>query len=481
MDDYKENNGLEPVPEEEDVSGGDVPAAEETENTIQPEEIQETENGEEEGILITPQDDTADEPADEAEMCILCGEKPADKSFGENYDLCADCRKSLIKSPMRFSGFLAILMLFCAGVWGLLFAANQANTLMGVLEGDEYAAENRLYTAISSYSASGNIGWKTAKRMIDAYNKSGYLSGINSTVTTYFYDASSLEEGDTLTFAEKAGKSDLNAFWNKDIKKIYTDYNDAMAAYQEYYAFISEYDEQLYYGSIAAEDIPYDEVNAKYDAAMNDAESAVEKAFIRYCQYYLAYMCGKDTKVQHGYLAEVAEIAPDYGWLYLTPLTEMNVLLGNYEEALAGCEALEAANADDLYGEYYRAQAYRRQGNYTEALEKCEDMIADYDNSQFYYAFYEAAITAFLMGDYDKALEYSDTCYGGGTSGVYLNEQTVNFHALVCKKLGDEDGYNAVVEFLKSYEMEISPTVTQYFNGEVTAEEIFNEREVAFE
>lgn len=481
MDDYKENNGLEPVPEEEDVSGGDVPAAEETENTIQPEEIQETENGEEEGILITPQDDTADEPADEAEMCILCGEKPADKSFGENYDLCADCRKSLIKSPMRFSGFLAILMLFCAGVWGLLFAANQANTLMGVLEGDEYAAENRLYTAISSYSASGNIGWKTAKRMIDAYNKSGYLSGINSTVTTYFYDASSLEEGDTLTFAEKAGKSDLNAFWNKDIKKIYTDYNDAMAAYQEYYAFISEYDEQLYYGSIAAEDIPYDEVNAKYDAAMNDAESAVEKAFIRYCQYYLAYMCGKDTKVQHGYLAGVAEIAPDYGWLYLTPLTEMNVLLGNYEEALAGCEALEAANADDLYGEYYRAQAYRRQGNYTEALEKCEDMIADYDNSQFYYAFYEAAITAFLMGDYDKALEYSDTCYGGGTSGVYLNEQTVNFHALVCKKLGDEDGYNAVVEFLKSYEMEISPTVTQYFNGEVTAEEIFNEREVAFE
>lgn len=481
MDDYKENNGLEPVPEEEDVSGGDVPAAEETENTIQPEEIQETENGEEEGILITPQDDTADEPADEAEMCILCGEKPADKSFGENYDLCADCRKSLIKSPMRFSGFLAILMLFCAGVWGLLFAANQANTLMGVLEGDEYAAENRLYTAISSYSASGNIGWKTAKRMIDAYNKSGYLSGINSTVTTYFYDASSLEEGDTLTFAEKAGKSDLNAFWNKDIKKIYTDYNDAMAAYQEYYAFISGYDEQLYYGSIAAEDIPYDEVNAKYDAAMNDAESVVEKAFIRYCQYYLAYMCGKDTKVQHGYLAEVAEIAPDYGWLYLTPLTEMNVLLGNYEEALAGCEALEAANADDLYGEYYRAQAYRRQGNYTEALEKCEDMIADYDNSQFYYAFYEAAITAFLMGDYDKALEYSDTCYGGGTSGVYLNEQTVNFHALVCKKLGDDDGYNAVVEFLKSYEMEISPTVTQYFNGEVTAEEIFNEREVAFE
>lgn len=481
MDDFKENNGLEPIPEEEKVSGGDMPANETAENTIEPEEIQETAASEEEGILITPQDEGSEEGEAEEEMCILCGEKPADKSFGENYDLCADCRKSLIKSPMRFSGFLAVLVLICAGVWGLIFSANQSTTLMGILEGDEYAASNHLYSAISSYSYSGNIGWKTAKRMINAFNDSGYLSGINTAVTTYFYDASSLEEGETLTFADKIGKTNLNAPWNKDIKKIYTDYNDAMAAYQVYYAYLSEYDEQLYYGTITAEDIPYGEVNDKYESAKAEAATVIDRAFINYCQYYLAYMCGKDLSVQYQYLSNVAEVAPEYEWLYLTPLTEMNVLLGNYEEALEGCDALEAANADDVYGEYYRAQAYRRQGDYTTALEKIEAMVDDYENTQFYYAYYEAAITAFLMGDYDKALEYSEVCYGGGTNGIYCNEQTVNFHALVCKKLGDEDGYNAVVEFLNSYELEISPTVTQYFNGEVTAEEIFNEREAAFE
>ncbi len=482
MDDYKENNGLEPIPEEEKVSGGDVPAEETAENTIEPEEIQEVTEAasEDEGILITP-DDSDEENTAQEDLCILCGEKPADKSFGEDYDLCADCRKSLIKSPMRFSGFLAILVLICAGVWGLVFSANQSTTLMGILEGDEYAAQNRLYTAISSYSYSGNIGWKTAKRMINAYNDSGYLSGINSAVTTYFYDASSVEEGEKLTFADKIGKTNLNAPWNKDIKKIYTDYNDAMAAYQVYYAYLAEYDEQLYYGNIKAEDIPYAEVNSKYEAAKKEANTDIDRAFIEYCQYYLAYMCGKDLNTQHSYLAKVAEIAPEYEWLYLTPLTEMNVLLGNYEEALKGCDALEAANADDVYGEYYRAQALRRQGNYEEALAKSEAMIEEYDESGFYYAYYEAAITAFLMGDYDKAFEYSDICYGGGTTGVYCNEQTVNFHALVCKKLGDEDGYKAVVEFLKGYELEISPTVTQYLNGEVTAEEIFNEREAAFE
>ena len=76
-----------------------------------------------------------------------------------------------------------------------------------------------------------------------------------------------------------------------------------------------------------------------------------------------------------------------------------------------------------------------------------------------------------------KALEYSAVCYGG----EYLNEQTANFQALVCKKLGDETGYKEVVEMLSGYELEISPTIEEYFSGKITAEEMFNEREVAFE
>ncbi len=477
MDEFnKENNGLEPVPEETPVSG-DMPEQKVTENTNQPEEIQaETSDELDGGILITPQDDES-EPVDESELCILCGEKPADKSFGENYDLCADCRKKLIKSPLRFSGFLSVLTLFCLSVWGLMFLIGQLNTLTGVMDGDQQFASKHLYQAVGSYSAAGNIGWKTAKRMIQAYNDSGYLSGINSAVSTYFYDASALEEGDKLTFADKAGKANLNAFWNKDVKKISDDYNAAMASYQTYYAYLSTYDEQMYYGEIKAEDIPYDEVIAKYEAAKAETKAKNDLAFINYCEYYLSTMCGKDSQTQYKYLKEVENIAPEYHWLYMTPLTELQIAVGEYDAAIENCETIEATNKDDVYGEYYRAQIFRKQGDYDSALEKTEALIADYTNSGFYYAYYEGAITAFLMGDYDKALEYSEVCY----NGEYLNEQTANFHALVCKKLGDEAGYEAVVDMLAGYDMKISPTVAEYFDGKVTAEEMFNEREVAFE
>lgn len=477
MDEFnKENNGLEPVPEE-NISGGDMPEEEVAENTNQPEDIQaETSIELDGGIPITPEEDDA-QSADESELCILCGEKPADKSFGENYDLCADCRKSLIKSPLRFSGFLAVLALFCVSVWGFMFLLGQSTTLMSVMDGDEQFDSNNLYSAISSYSSAGNIGWKTAKRMITAYNNSGYLSGINTAVNTYFYDVNALEEGDTLTFADKAGKSNLNAFWNKDVKAVNDEYNAAMTSYQTYYAYLSTYDEQLYYGEIKPEEIPYSQVIAKYESAKGETTAKNDLAFINYCEYYLAYMCGKDSQIQYNYLKEVENIAPDYGWLYRTPLTELQISIGEYDAALENCEAIEAANADDVYGEYYRAQIFRMKGDYQAALEKAEALIADYSNSGFYYAYYEGAIDAFLLGDYDKAFEYSEVCYGG----EYLNEQTANFHALVCKKLGDEDGYNAVVEMLESYELKISPTIEKYLNGEITAVEMFNESEVAFE
>ncbi len=477
MDDYKENNGLEPV-ENDEVAVGEEPAQQLAQNAVEPEEIEadsaeKNETDDADGISITPQE----EEEKEQELCILCEERPADKSFGENYDLCEVCRKSLIKSPLRFSGFLAIVALFCVSIWGFVFTASQLNTLSAVIQGDTYIESNNLNRAIGQYSSAGNIGFKTARKLVDAANKSGYLSSINSAVTTYFYDAAALEEGEKLTFAEKAGKANLNAPWNKKVKTISAEYNSAMNAYEKYYAFLAQYDEQLYYGTITAEEVPYDDILKQYEAAKKEATEPADLAFINYCEYYLAVICQKDAQVQYDALKETARLAPEYDWLYLTPLAELNVRLGNYDEALENCEALEKKNADDLYGEYYRAQINRMQGKYEEALKISEAMIAEYDESGFYYAYYEAAIDCMLLGDYEKAKEYNGVCY----SGEYLNEQTANLQALLCKLTKDEAGYEAVVEMLKGYEIEISPTVEQYLSGKITAEEMFNEREVAFE
>ncbi len=494
MSDYKENNGIEPLPPTEYVDGEGTQALDEVAETALPEtqlleddtaaDVPATQALEDAPATETQASDEADEEKeqenedeDEGELCLMCGEKPADKSFGEDYDLCADCRKSLIKSPLRFGGFFTVVILFCVGLWGFMFSAGQTGTITAVTDGDKYYSENKLNSAIEAYSQANNIGFKGAKKLIRTAYKSGYLSSINSAVETYFYDATALEEGEKLTFAEKAGKANLNAPWNKDVKQIYVEYNNAMNAYETYYAYLAQYDEQLYYGTIEPKEIPYDDIMKQYKQLKGETQKPSDLAFINYCEYYLNLICEKGSQKQYEALTQVAAAAPEYDWLYLTPLAELNVKLGNYDEALENCEALEKKNAEDVYGEYYRSQIYRMKQDYEAALDIALKMVEEYEVTGFYYAYYEAAINCFLLGDYERAKEYSTVCY----EGAYQNLQTVNMHGLICKLTDDEAGYEAVVALLTENNLEISPTVEQFLKGEITAVQMFNERERAFE
>lgn len=475
MDDFKEKdelNGIDPVPQEEE--------------TVVPDELDLSDNGEAsapedaDGIMITEEQNdsvkTADEPKNE--MCILCGENPADKSFGESYDLCAQCRKRLLKSPLRFSGILALIVVLAISAFGLLLATFQTNTLKAVTEGDGLYSQNKLYSAITSYNSAPGIGWKTARRLLNCYNQSGYLSGINNTVAGYFYDSKSEQNEKPLTFADKVGKGNLNAPWNKAVKKIYTEYTTAMKAYEKYYAFISEYDEKLYYGEIKAEDVPYDELIGKFEDAKKTEKTKEGLAFINYCEYYLASKCEKSDKAQLDYLLAVEKAAPEMDWLYLTTVAELCVKQGDDEAALKYADRLEKKNADDKYGEYFRIQILRKKGNYEEALSKLQPIIDDFDNNGFYYAYYEAAINALMLKDYEKAFEYIDICF---TDQIYLNYDSVNFYALCCKLLNKDSAYDNAVAMLEQNEMEVSPTVEKYLSGEMSAQQIFNEGEVDFE
>jgi len=437
------------------------------------------------GIPVTPLDsDEEDGESDDSEldgavaeeMCILCGENPADKSYGENYDLCTECRKRMVKTPLSFSSILFFIIILGIGLFGWVLSATQLSTLQAVSTGYDYAQKNQLYSAVQSFSSAGSVGWKTARSAVDMYQKSGYLSGISSTVSTYFYDAEA--DSDTeLTLADKIGKANLNAPWNKNVKKISTDYNKAMEAYEKYYAYFSEYDEQMYYGEIQVEDVPYDDLIKKLEEAKKTDKSTEGLAFINYCEWYLTSNCEKGLDLELKYMKEVQKARPDYTWLYLSQLTELFINAKDYETAEKYCKQMEETNADDYYAQYYRAMILRVQGKYDEAIKLMDAVIADYDNNGFYLAYYEAGINAFLKGDVKKATSYIQVCY----DGEYLNYNTANFYALLCKVAGDNDGYKAVVEMLQGYEMDISPTVEAYMNKKITALQLFNENNGVFE
>ena len=370
MDDFKESNGLEPEVQDDNINESPV-VPEAPENNEPAEEIQAEENtvstdaGDEGGIPITePESDT---DTAEPEMCILCEEKPADKSFGEHYDLCADCRQSLIKSPIRFKGFLALVTMLVLSVWGMMFLGSQLTTLEAIEQGYTYIEENKPESALESIASQSNIGWKTASKVAELCYEMGSVDDVSYLVDMFFYDETAVEEGKELTWADKVGKSDLNAPWNKDLKAIYSfvlEINDYANTHSELFY---KYYEQLYYGEITEKEIPYDELIKQYGEKLNAAESNLEKGMINYYMLALSSICGKDAETQLKYCSAVAENAPECTWLYQDNLITLYIQTGDYAKADEYIAKLRETNPESVYADRYEAISLRYQGKYEEA------------------------------------------------------------------------------------------------------------------
>lgn len=478
MDDYKENNGLEPIPEEENVQDTpDVP--EMPENAELTEEIQEEntkDTAEDAGIPITEPESDAE--SDEPEMCLLCGEKPADKSFGESYDLCADCRQSLIKSPLRFKGFLALVAILVLSVWGMGFLGSQLTTLEGIEQGFALEAEGKPESALNALASLNNIGWKTASKVSQMCYKMGSVDDVNYLVGMYFYDKTTAEEDKPLTWADKVGKSDINAPWNKELKATYGFVLEMNNYANEHSELFYQYYEKLYYGEITEKEIPYDDLIKQYEEKLAAADADLEKGMINYYMLALSSICGKDAETQLKYCKAVAEQASECTWLYQDNIITLYIQTGDYAKADEYIAKLREKNPESVYADRYEAISLRYQGKYEEAIKGFEAIIATVEAHELYDVYYDALICEFMAGNYEKALEYASACFN---DQYYLTPDSVNFYALLSKKLGKDSGYDAVAEFLKGYDMKISPSVDKYISGEITAEQLIKNGEVVFE
>ena len=63
-------------------------------------------------VLIQELEDEAEESEEEEEFvpCDCCGENPRSVSYGEDYPYCDSCREAMKRYPLRFSGFLTLII-----------------------------------------------------------------------------------------------------------------------------------------------------------------------------------------------------------------------------------------------------------------------------------------------------------------------------------------------------------------------------------
>ncbi len=450
-------------------------------------EIPEEELIDDDGIVIEQYDDEPEEKKedkesdnedDESELCILCEKRPPNKSYGEDYDLCTQCRNSLIKSPIRFKGILALVGLLVCSFWGLLFLGSQITSLTAITEGYAHLENNKPQSAVASISTVSNMGWKTAANLIDVCYDLGTAGDVNYLATNYFYDKTTVSEDEPLSWADKAGLADINSPFLKDVKAKYdfiTKINDYATTYSD--LFYQHY-EGIYYGSVKVEDVPYDDIIKQYTDMLAKAETDIEKGIINYYMLAISSVCEKDYQIQYNYCLNISELAPECAWMYRENLVDLAIKTGNYDVATKGIANLREVNPENVYTDLYEAILLRYQGKYDEAIAGFEALIATISEHEIYEVYYEALLCEFMMGDYEKAYEYASLCFN---DEYYLSYETIYFYAMLSKQFGADSGYTAAADLLATNGEKLSPTVDKYINGEITAEQLFKNGEVVFE
>lgn len=389
--------------------------------------------------------------------CDCCGENRRSADFGEDYPYCDSCREAMKRYPLRFSGFLTIIVSILLLVGTAYLSSSTIDNWIPSLEGLMLYSEGKLYSGMeSAYSGLGSgekdtVSMKLVKETIDAYVATGYYSDAVSLIETYFTE------------------TQLKMPWNKKYTKIITD----STVLEETYYTVSDIIEPVANGL----EYDYDEIIASLDALKEvnpkeEGKSTVtekyNEAFIEYYKYVVMSVNEKSLEEQLQQLKKVEEVGEGYEWVYLSNLCGIAARAGDEETVNRAFEQAIEINKEDTNAYIAKASYYRylETPDADKILEICAEAAKNSYGSDLSYKQYEA-IAYLIKGEGAMALEAIEEAI---TSGYTV--QTCNLYALCGLYNGNTDIYKEMKTLLAGSGYEISPLVEKYKNDKITIAEI---------
>ncbi len=398
----------------------------------------------------------AEEPFDE-NLCYCCQKNERSRERGEDYPYCEACRESMKHRPVRW--YMIPVILFVAAVIAL-----SGYSMRGIVS--DYTAqasahklllEHHPVQGLNAYFdlyGQGVSSKPMLKRMVRALWEFGYIQNVQSILSSEFTEEE-IEEDRTLS----------------RINEKLTAFNTTADAA---YAIIADYETK------PASEIPYDDLMAQFDALLSgqgatDATGETaspddyDPMIVYYYEFYLAKICGKDIQTQIGYLNQMKDSgSEDYKWLYYPELAKCLGQAGEYDEAFALCDEMLRDNRDDPNAYAARAALYRRQKDYTAALDAIAAGLEVSENNPELLR--QRAIVYLLQGDTANARTDAETAFNASAT-----VNTTNVLAVICHAVGDTEKYDETVQFLESYDTQLSDRAQAYVDGELTLEQLFLE------
>lgn len=419
------------------------------------------------GIVIQQYEDD-DGVIPEEELCKCCGEQRRDKTFGENYEYCKNCREAMRRYPLSIPGIITLAAMVFVAVVSIFSFIADFNVYNTVRQGDKYLAENKLYSALESYE-----GAISAFEDKDVLAKKLYLKSVKiiyASMPDGIYSMSDIVNkiGTALTSFE----AQLPIY--SDYEDIYQDAQVLYGTMNEFYTVLNDekyadydfskkeqYEEMMTaIGSIIDKQVTVISIDKKNSQLVSSSE-----AMVRFCQYMFAYTNGY-YEDSYQYMNKVYELNPSYLWLYAYELGMAELQSGDIEKAQVFADALYNNNVElpDAYA--LKSTIYRLSGNNKKAIEWAEDGLEVSENNSELYRTKAMALVA--KGDYEEAKKTIDTVLENDGYGILYMTAIV-----IENELGNDDRVDELKDMLKENNIEISEKTKKYLKGKISAQEMF--------
>ncbi len=406
----------------------------------------------------------------EDELCACCGERRRDKSFGEHYEYCAECRASMKKYPLSIQGILMAIVFVGLAVFSVITFSSDFKCYDYGYKAEKNLKSNKITSAITNYDY---CIYAFKEKDINAQRM--YINCAEAVFETMDNGINSMSFVSQLiedTLSDKQSNSPLYA----STMALYEENKLLYATMQEFYTVLEN-----------EEYADYEPGNTEmYEKIMADIEAVAEKelsivsldgdttkmvkadeAMVRFCQYMFAYS-SKEYEESLAYMRLVRELAPDYYWLYGYELGMAELQYGNAEQARQLAKEMMSQNAESTDAYSLNSAIDRLTGKYDNAVNWANKGIEIVSDDAELYRYKALALVA--KGELEEAqtavnsaLEIQEYALGYFTAMVIENE------------LGNDDTVKEYEELLEEQGVELTDKLNNYFKGKITAKQMFTE------
>lgn len=420
------------------------------------------------GIIIQQYEDDKGVIAEE-EICQCCGERRRDKSFGENYEYCRECREAMKDYPFSIKSLAVLAATIFLCVLSVMSFAENFDKYNVVRKGDEFVSQRKLFSALQAYESAIE-----AFEEVDIVPEKLYLNSAEILYNTMPEGVGSMQGvAENIEVAISAFEAKLPLYYK--YTKMRDDVLVINGTFQEFYTLLNgeEYadqdfeDEEVYKRVISDIEAIIDKevVFATIDGG--EKKTKTNEAAVRFCQYMFAFSTEHYDDC-YDYMLQVSELAPEYLWLYAYELGNVQLQKGKTDEATALADSLYRLNAENAGGYVLYSSIYRMSAQANKAIEWADKGLEAIPQETELMRM--KAMAYIVKNDFETAKEILDEAREIKDYGLLMLVSLV-----VENELGNKTEVKEIKSAMKEDSLEITERVDDYLHGKLSAKELFTE------